>query len=331
LGGQGTLWAAPFSVDRLTLTGEPFLIGRGREPSVARDGTLTFVANAEVPRHLSWFTLDGRVGPRLAEPRDWIEGVAISRDGRRVLASTTDGIWAYDAETGARNRLTTGATDIMPQWVDANAIVYVRMEATLPILILKRLGVSTNEVVLARGARFPRVTADGKRVVFNLQEHETTGAWQIAWIDLEQPSNIRRLPELHLGARFPSVSPDGSLVTYVSGEVGRDEVFLTRLPSGEGKWQVSTNGGGWTLFHPSGSAVLYRTLDNVLMSAPITRGQEVKIGLPQALFEWGSGWAPFYDLAADGRRGVTALPLDGAGSSTPAISLVQNWHLEFQR
>jgi hypothetical protein len=29
-------------------------------------------------------------------------------------------------------------------------------------------------------------------------------------------------------------------VAYVSGEVGRDEVFLTCLPTGDGKWQLST-------------------------------------------------------------------------------------------
>jgi Tol biopolymer transport system component len=328
-GARSTLWAAPFSLERLELTGEPFLIGEGSEPSVSRDGTLAFLPSEGMPRHLAWFSLDGQVGPRLAEPRDWIEGVAISRDGRRVLASTTDGIWSYDSETGARSRVTTGSSDITPQWVDANTIVYVRTEESVTVLVLKWLGAQGGEQVLARRARFPRVTGNGKRVVFNRQA-DTSPAWHVAWIDFDRPSEVQQLPALHDGARFPSVSPDGSLVAYISGEMGRDEVFLTRLPSGEGKWQLSTNGGGWTLFQPDGSAVIYRALDNALMSVPITRGDDVKVGLPRLLFQWGGAWAPFYDLAADGKRGVTALPLDAAVKS-PSISIVQNWFLEFAR
>ena len=326
-GARSALWAAPFSLDRLELTGEPFLIGEGIEPSLSRDGTLAFLPTEGVPRHLSWFTLDGQVGPRLAEPRDWIEGTAISRDGRRVLASTTDGIWLYDSETGARSRVTNGSTHITPQWVDANRIVYVRGEQSMTVLVLKQLGATGGERILAKRARFPRVTANGKRVVFNMQADDSA-TWHVAWIDLDRPSEIQRLPALHDGARFPSISPDGSLVVYISGEMGRDEVFLTRLPSGEGKWQLSTNGGGWTLFHPGGRAVIYRALDNAMMSVPVTPAEDVKVGLPQLLFQWGGAWAPFYDLAADGKRGVTALPLDAAVKS-PSISIVENWFLEF--
>jgi hypothetical protein len=37
------LWAVPFSAPARAVTGEPFLIGRGTEPSLARDGTLVFL------------------------------------------------------------------------------------------------------------------------------------------------------------------------------------------------------------------------------------------------------------------------------------------------
>ena len=338
------LWAAPFSLDRLALSGEPFVIGAGSELSAARDGTISFLADADViPRELAWFSLDGRRGARLADPRDWIEGVAVSKDGRRVLASATDGIWAYDADTGARSRITNGSSDITPDWIDDDRIVFVRSDHgddpdavargtgvlqafSQPVVVMKRL-TSGEERVLARHARFPRVTADGRRVVFNIQV-EGDHAWEVGWIDLDRPSEIHRLPAAHRGARFPSVSPDGSLVAYVSGEAAGDEVFLTRLPSGEGKWQLSTSGGGWTLFNPRGDAVVYRALDGTMMSVPIGAGREIKIGQPQKLFDWGGTWAPFYDFAADGQRGVAAMPV-GKNMRVPKLSIVQHWQLEF--
>lgn len=131
--------------------------------------------------------------------------------------------------------------------------------------MLKELGGNGEERVLARHARFPHVSADGRRISFNIQQDNTVG-WQVAWIDLDRPSEIQRLGGIHLGARFPSISPDGRLVAYISGEVGRDEVFLTTLPGGGGKWQVSPEGGGWTRITPCGDAILFRAPDASFMS-----------------------------------------------------------------
>jgi Tol biopolymer transport system component len=331
------LWAVAFSLDRLTIIGEPFLIGEGTEPSVARDGTLSFLGQPEdLARQLSWFSMDGRVGARLAEPREWSEGVSISADGRRVLAAANDGIWAYDADTGARSRVTTGTSDITPQWLDDDTIVFVRTEGARDpdsVLVSKPAAAGGEERILARGARFPRVTQDGRRLVFNLRgEAATKGSrlapWEVAFIDLERPSDIHRLGPAHTGARFPSVSPDGTLVSYVSGEVGQDEIFLTRLPSGEGKWQVSTAGGGWTEMSPGGDAVLYRAPDGAFMSVPITTKPDLKIGQPKKLFDWGNSWLPFYALARDGQRGIAAVSVIDR-QQVPSLSVVQQWHLEF--
>ena len=150
----------------------------------------------------------------------------------------------------------------------------------------------------------------------------------VAFIDLDRPSEIRRLGPAHAGARFPSVSPDGTLVAYVSGEVGQDEIFLTRLPGGQGKMQISTEGGGWTTIGPRGDAVIYRAPDGGFMSVPITATPEVKIGQPKKLFDWGSSWLPFYGLAHDGQRGIAAVPVSER-RQVPSLSIVQNWHLEF--
>jgi eukaryotic-like serine/threonine-protein kinase len=327
---SAALWAVPFSVDTLAVTGEAFPIGEGIEPSVARDGTLTFLGEPEtLVRQVSWFTMDGQLGPRVAEPRDWSEGLAISRDGRRVLAATNDGIWAYDTDTGARSRITSGRTDMTPVWVGRDAIAFVRIEGNDPLLLYTRLG-SNDERILARRARFPQVTADARRISFNIDSGQRT-PWQIGWIELDKELEIRRIGEPHLGARFPSISPDGRLVAYISGEAGHDEVFLTTLPGGEGKWQISTEGGGWTRITPRGDAVVYRSLDGNLMSVPIsTSGGEVKIGQPKKLFEWGAGWHLYYDLANDGLRGIAAVP-QRKPTQAASISVVQHWDREFQK
>jgi serine/threonine protein kinase/Tol biopolymer transport system component len=325
------LWAVKFSLDSRAVAGEPFLIAEGIDPSTARDGTLSFIAAPEsIARPLAWFTLDGVRGANVAEAREWVEGVALSKDQRRLLASASDGLWAYDTETGARSRITTNPTDITPDWVDDGSIVFVRTDAGTPVVMLKRLTPGGEERELARPARFPRTTADGRRVMFNLYDATGTGSrgWRVAWIDLSDTGSLHTLPPAHSGARFPSISPDGTMVAYVSGETGRDEVFLTSVPGGEGKWQLSTNGGGWALFDPRGTSVYYRALDGAFMSVPVSGGGTIKVSQPAKLFDWGAMWAPFYDVASDGKRGIAAVPIERM-SRRSSLSITQNWHLEF--
>lgn len=265
----------------------------------------------------------------MSEPREWVEGVALSKDQRRLVASASDGLWVYDTESGARSRITSNASDITPDWVDHETIVFVRTVDGSPTVIWKRLTPDGEERALARPARFPRTTADGRRVMFNLYDVKSGEAkgWRVAWIDLADPGTVRTLPAAHDGARFPSISPDGTMAAYVSGETGRDEVYLTSVPSGDGKWQLSENGGGWTLFDPRGTAVFYRALDGAFMSVPVSDGSGIKVGQAVKLFDWGSMWAPFYEVAPDGRRGVTAMPVERINRRS-SLSIMQNWQLE---
>jgi eukaryotic-like serine/threonine-protein kinase len=328
---DANLWAVPFDVKQSRVTGEPFLIGGGSDLSVGRDGTLLYRAGPQqIVRQLTWFTLDGRTGTVIAPPQEWIEGVALSPDRRRLLASASDGIWIYEVATGARSRLTTGRSDITPQWIGTTGeVVFVRSNNGRPDLVIKGGDPGAPERVLAENARFPTLTSDGRRLVFN-QRAANSRLWQVVWVDLARPAELHRLGGAHMGARFPAVSPDGRFVAYVSGEIGRDHIFLTRLPDGNGKWQLSSDdGGGWCRFSGPGDAVVYRTPGGDFMSVPVSGASDPSIGRAQRLFEWNSGWAPFYELTPDGKSGITAMPLSKTTTGMAALSLVQNWHLEF--
>jgi len=46
----------------------------------------------------------------------------------------------------------------------------------------------------------------------------------------------------------PEFSPDGRWIAYTSNESGRFEVYVRPFPGPGGKWQVSTDGGGVSLW-----------------------------------------------------------------------------------
>jgi hypothetical protein len=237
----------------------------------------------------------------------------------------------FDMATGARQRITAGSSDLSPRFVGATGqVAFARGESGVPDVLVKPADAGGEERVIARRARFPSPTADGRRLVFNASD-ELGYVWEIAWVDLDRPDVVHRLGAAHRGARFPDVAPDGHLVAYISGETGRDEVYLTRLPRGEGKWQLSTDGGGWVRFSPHGDRVVYRALNGDMIAVPLEWGADdrIAIGRAEKLFTWGSGWAPFYDLAPDGRGGVTAMREGRAAIVASGLSVVQNWHREF--
>ena len=119
---------------RLEVTGEPFVISPGVEPSIARNGTLSFVRQTgDQPRQLAWFSSTVR----------WVRGSRNRGSGRkesrfqgqppRSLPRPERDCGSFDVETGTRSRLTTNPSDIMPEWVDDQRIVFVRGEAGEPV------------------------------------------------------------------------------------------------------------------------------------------------------------------------------------------------------
>ena len=54
------------------------------------------------------------------------------------------------------------------------------------------------------------------------------------------------------------ISPDGRWLAYDSDESGESEVYVRPFPNvGEGRWQVSTNGGRNPVWGPNGQEIFY--------------------------------------------------------------------------
>ena len=81
-----------------------------------------------------------------------------------------------------------------------------------------------------------------------------------------------------------SGSPDGKFFAYASDETGRSEVYVQRFPPSGGKWQISTSGGDQPLWRADGRELYFLSTDRKLMSADISLGSEVQVGVPKALF-----------------------------------------------
>jgi Tol biopolymer transport system component len=84
---------------------------------------------------------------------------------------------------------------------------------------------------------------------------------------------------------FPQVSPDGQWLAYQSNETGRAEIYIKPFPDGSGKWQVSTEGGGFPRWGRGGKELYFAGPAQSMWMAEIRiAGSAPEPGVPQSLF-----------------------------------------------
>jgi len=333
------LWALPFSLRKLEVTGEPFLVvSGGRYPSVARDGTLSYVQGTSGQlQQLVWVNTSGKVEGVVGQAQYSMREPVVSPDGRQVAVMINEGevwdIWLLDVARGTRTRLTfTPTLEWDPAWHPSGAQV-AYWDAASRNIILQRSDGTGEKQELAKAAPDggePTFSRDGKILVFTIRDKDTKDdIWYVPLEEGRKPVLFLKTPAAENGAQ---ISPDGRYLAYVSDDSGRSEVFLKKFPSGEGKWQLSVNGGIWPRWSGRGDKLFYRE-GTKMMEVPLTTQPSLTLGTPRIVF---SGEAlgvlmyePIrYDVSPDGRR-LLLVQSAGQGGQVSLV-LVQNWQAEFE-
>jgi eukaryotic-like serine/threonine-protein kinase len=341
------VWALPFSLARLAATGPPFLVAPdGSAATVAGDGTLSYRPGGTAGTlQIMLVDRDGKDVAAVGEPRAGTgQDPALSRDGRRVAITVSEGgnpdLWVLDVTRGTRTRLTfDSGLESSPSFSpSADRIAYHvhAKDCTDPscyrVMVRAADGTGSPDT-LAPGV-IPIFSPDGAYVVYTALG-PAAATWDLAAIRLDgdrKPVTIvRGNPRVDDGA----VSPDGRYMAYMSTESGDWQVFLTRFPSGEGKWQVSTAGGQTPRWNVRGDR-LYFTQGEDVMEVEVGTAGSPTLGTPQRLFTrpalgtGGFGFYAGYDVSPDGTRFVILRSADQKGVLR-GLNVVQNWYAEFEQ
>ena len=331
------LMARPFDHRRLEFSGEPFVVGedvvylgnywRGAF-AVAENGLLAYQGGLGPQRKLIWYNRDGTELGQIGKSAQF-GPIRLSRDGRQLAATITDpgsgrgDIWIIDTPRDVASRLTfSDAHDTQPVWSpDGTRVAFQsdRAKDTGDVFLVQADGRGEPELLFASdGPASPTDwSPDGKYVSVD-QGIGKNDLW-IVPVDGGDPFTLVATPFDEGYARF---SPDSSWIAYVSNESGRYELYLTRIPSGDGKWQLSVDGGDWAIgWKEDGSEIYYLDLEGALCSVRVELGENVVVDRPQQLFETRSEntWAS----APDGQRFVLGAP-ENLHEGYP-INLIANW------
>jgi Tol biopolymer transport system component len=201
-------------------------------------------------------------------PRGAYRGFSASPDGRRIAVHRHDGdggdIFVVEPAPGnSFTRLTSDASrdNSMPIWSpDGKWLAYGARQKEKWGLYRKPSDGSGTEELLGAESEHPTVpmswTPDGQRIVYWVQDPKTGGdLWVLPLEGDKKPAPFADSPSNETHAQ---VSPDGKWIAYTSNEnTGRNEVWVRPFPAGDGKWQISNNGGDWPRWNPKGREIFY--------------------------------------------------------------------------
>jgi eukaryotic-like serine/threonine-protein kinase len=351
---QNALMAQRFDPDRGTLSGDPITLANDVQHdagtfhtvfTVAGSGTLLYepgLENGIGDTDILWMDRNGKILSHVAE-RSGYRGGRLSPDGKRLaiaMGNPKSDIWVFDLGNGARTRLTfDDATHVMPSWsADGQRIAYMAQFGATSMAgteLHARLanGGGQDEVLLSIknvaepvSLTWPQWSPDGHYLVY-MQQAGPTGStvWAMPTSGDKKPQLIIK-PESPTGkVTFFRISPDGHWLAYSSVEGTREDIYVTSFPSGNGRWQISRDGGTFPVWGDDGKEIYYIGLDAHLTAVSANpREGGFEVGNFQSLFEVRNVFPlgdPF-DITPDGRR---FLVLTQPEVSPLPMTLVLNW------
>jgi hypothetical protein len=304
------------------------LARRGKNTTVAADGSLVFERVVQPEAGLAWVEVDGTIVETIALPIRNIWNPTLSPDGTRMTILNLDGskgdLWVRDLETGKQVALyPKGVSPDQSAWSPTGERLVFAAGGNLHLVPADG---SRAPVVVWKGegpAFFPDWTPDGQSIVFHAIDPE--GQRDLWVLSLDDDGSSRPLLETPFDEGAPRIAPDGRTVVYQSNETGRWEIYVRRFPEGDERWQVSVDGGKLPQWDPRGDR-LYYIRGDTLMEVRVEL-DPFRASTPRPLFtgrELGTkladDWGFFFTPAPGGRLLLVTNLLGGMNE----VILVEN-------
>jgi serine/threonine protein kinase len=355
------LFAVPFDLDKLEVTGGPVSVLEGVAGYAFSDsGTLVYVpqpavaagatGEASSSNTLVWVDRQGKEESLGAAP-DGYRSIKISPDGTRVAlsiaANGNQDIWVWDIPHKTPTRLTFDKADnFWPIWTaDGKRIVFaspsggsVYWKSADGIGEAELLGSKPDEFIVP--GFFSR---DGKILATSEFSLSSPGV-NIGMLSMEGKREIKELLQEKQAELDPQISPDGRYMAYQSDGSGKFQIYVRSFPDlTKGKWQVSSGGGNSPLWSPDGRELFYRSGD-ATMAVEVETEPTFKRGNPKTLFQGTYFFRNItqtitvtpWDISPDGKKFLMIKPAASSAAAPtatgpqPKIIVVTNWFEELK-
>ncbi|MEE8160454.1 MAG: hypothetical protein V3T61_02330, partial [Acidobacteriota bacterium] len=337
---DGLLFAAPFELDQLELTGSPFPLSErvrtyytpeSAQYAVSRNGILAYIPEKGQASTLLWVDRHGQ-SEEITRVPQVVQSLRLSPDGRHLALAIWDrfvarDIWIYEIEREILTRSTVDGTNHLPAWsADGQKILFASdRNGGFNIFWKPIAGTSVAEQLTVDGRYHQTGSVSSKGL---LAFTERTPSPRDIWL---MSLGEERTPQEFLTTPFdegnPEFSPDSQWIAFHSNQSGRPEVYVISYPSKDRLVQISTDGGTDPRWGPDGKELFYRN-GKKLMAVAIRTQPEFLAGSPQMMFEGDYAFGgPLYDVSPDGQRFLMMTREEGREQ----IHVVLNWFEELKR
>jgi Tol biopolymer transport system component/predicted Ser/Thr protein kinase len=349
---HNVLYAAPFDLDRLALTGDPQPVVEdinnaedeggdfGFSGAPSGPGSFVYVsAKGKLQRSIFWLDSAGTTRPLLPAPG--LYGYPrFSPDGKRLAFSLSDDqnhedIWVRDLERDTASRVTRlPGQNVWPTWApDSKNLVFWSSNPAAPGLYWIRADGSGVAQRLTDGKiqwLQLSLSPDGKRLA--TARVNNSGGVEIWTAPVEGDASHPRLgtPEPFLQTPFvtilPAFSPDGRWLAYTSGEPGKDGLWVVPFPGPGGGWLISSR-GDMPVWSRNGHELFFlEDLRTIMVAGYTAKGDAFEFSKPRVwsqhpVLDLGSPPVGAYDVAPDGKRVAVILNADGTADPKPITHL----------
>ena len=268
----GTLFAAPFDIRQLELTGPTVPVLEnvrtnllpgwgGANFTFSHAGALAYITPHERPTEtqLLWVNRKG-TGMRISGAPHSFDNPSLSFDGQRLIVSSreTDGgsnLWLYDRGRQTWTQLTFEKSSDNPAWSPrGDRFAFQSNREGRPNLFVMPAdgGVWTRLTTNTRGQRPTGWSPDGQVLLF--EQHSLATGWDVWELPLGRDRRPRPLIVANGYQGRGRLSPDGRWLAYES-----DEVYVRPYGRSDRRWTISTHGGGLHVWSRTGREIYYIT------------------------------------------------------------------------
>ncbi len=342
---QDALMCQAFDPDNLKLSGDIYTISGNNnyfDPrikgafSVSTAGNLIYMNKPNNNTELVLLDDKGNIKTSLLKA-NVLESASFSPDGNMIAYNIYDqdgknaDIWTYDIKRKLSSRLTFNPNyDAAPIWSpDGKYIAYLSERPTgWDIFTRKSDGTGDAERIYHSDsikflARIPiDWSSDGRYLSFNQISPKTK--MDILLINMENNYKAEDYLATNFNEGNAIFSSDMKWIMYTSGKSGKPQVYVRPFGGGEGRWQVSINGGIGMKWIDNDKGIIYVYKNNIYEVSVNGSGQNFIVGKTHLLFSLsGKKITNVYDVTNDGKTFLAAVSL--GRSITPPFTYVQNW------
>jgi Tol biopolymer transport system component len=287
---------------------------------------------------LALLTRDGSIASRFGGMQAMTYYMAVSPDGRSVVAQLTDArtsaadLWRIDINSGARTAVTSMRTNGgyagSPVWSpDGTELAYGCQPPGIldDVCVQDMRSGAVRRVVESRTLWEHPVawSRDGQYLLVAYDPYTGMSAEELrVWsMRAHTLAPYVKGSETQEGA----FSPDTRFVAYSSSENGRAEVYVTTFPEPRQTWPLTTDGGRILSWRADGKEILVATLSGHIAAYPVTTADGIfSAGSPQILIRNVGFDARYSRATPDHSRILVRLPKD-ADKDKGEIRLLFGW------